>query len=378
MSMRRKISRLVRERGQAQGPISGVRASFPLAPPEERRGPDVTPGVRASETQFAVRPGEPSFRHQLMTLRRSTSHLRDIDPKALHPLRQLHQKLRNYALASSHGCAVPQVWASWSTPEQIEVGGLPDAFVLKADGGASGRGVLPLRRVDEDRFITIDGARHLSTDEIIQYFRDRLDRKKIMAPFFAEEVLVQPGGGPIPDDIKVYAFYGEIQQILLRRVSRHHDPQAQARRYIRADGSDLGAVVTDVPIDLSIPLPKDLGAVHAVAAHLSRAVGVPFVRVDLYGTEAGLVLGELTRAPGGNQRIRPDHDRDMGLAWERAQYRLDMDLIAGRPAGRLHGPSPTANAYPGAHVSRTERAGDRGWLPPVVPCSEWCNVHEGL
>lgn len=51
----------------------------------------------------------------------------------------------------------------------------------------------------------------------------------------------------------------------------------------------------------------------------AEAIGAPFefARIDFYNTEAGLVLGEITLAPGGaRQRIRsPELDEMMGAAW---------------------------------------------------------------
>ncbi|WP_151523735.1 ATP-grasp fold amidoligase family protein [Serinicoccus kebangsaanensis] len=313
---------------------------------------------------------EPSFRRQLLTLRRTTSELRELDPHYRHPLRQIPFKLRNYRLAASHGIAVPTVYGTWKEPEQIDLDGLPEAFVVKSDGGAASRGVLPLLAQGQGRWRTADGARDYTADEVREQMRDLLTRRKVMRPFFAEEFLVQDEAVPIPDDIKVYACYGEAQQVLVRRVSEHGAGGAHVRRYLRPDGSDLGQVVAGVPVDETIPVPARLPEIIEVAEHLSRAMGVPFVRVDVYDTPGGIVLGEITRAPGGEQRIRADQDQVMGRAWERAVYRLDMDLLAGRPAGVLHGSHEAPSLYHESHVSRSARPGS--WAPTVVGCDRWC------
>lgn len=312
----------------------------------------------------------PSFRRQLVTLRRTSVDLRSVDPGLTHPLRHLPFKLRNYRVAASHGYAVPAVLATWANPAEIEVAGLPDAVVLKSDGGAGSHGVLPLRRTGPDAWTTVDGDRTLSADGVREHFVSRVERRSISGPFFAEEFLEQPGGGPIPDDIKVYATYGQVQQVLLRRVDRHGDLGQTRRRYLGADGTDLGDVAVGEKLDHTIPVPSSLPQVVQLVEHLSRAVGVPFVRVDLYETARGLVVGELTRSPGGKQQMRDDHDQAMGLAWERAAYRLDLDLIAGRPPGVLHGTHPAPNLYPEGHVSRSAEPGP--WEPTVVPCEQWC------
>lgn len=312
----------------------------------------------------------PSFRRALLTLRRTSVDLRTLDPEQRHPLRQLPFKLRNYGFAGSHGVPVPEVLEVWSTPQEMILTDLPDSFVLKSDGGAGSHGVLPLRRAGDDTFETLDGARALTGDEVRAHFADRAAEDRISGPFFAESVLRQPGGGAIPDDVKLYATYGRVQQVLLRRVSRHGDLRSTTRRYVAADGSDLGDAVLGEQLDRSIPVPDRLPEMVDIASHLSLAVGLPFVRVDVYDTDHGVVLGEVTRAPGGAQRIRPDHDEKMGRAWEEAAYRLDLDLVAGRPAGLLHGDQGIENFYPAGHVSRSEDPG--AWAPKVVPCGRWC------
>jgi hypothetical protein len=313
----------------------------------------------------------PSFRRSLLTLRRTSVDLRAIDTELRHPLRQVPFKLRNYRFAASHGVPVPTVLRTWSRPEQITVEGLPEGFVIKSDGGAGSHGVLPLRRAGENRLETVDGERVLTADEVREHFVSRTADRRISGPFFAEELLRQPGGGPIPDDIKVYTAHGEVLQVLLRRVGRHGDLHSLARRYVTADGADLGDVLVGAPVDHDVPVPESLPRVVEIARHLSRAVGLPFVRVDLYDTDRGVVLGEVTRAPGGAQLVRPDHDEAMGRAWEAAAYRLDLDLLAGRPAGVLHGDHPAPNLYPAGHVSRSDEPG--AWEPTVVSCDEWCS-----
>ncbi|ANS79302.1 hypothetical protein SGUI_1906 [Serinicoccus hydrothermalis] len=313
-----------------------------------------------------------SFTHHLITLRRVTEQLRELDPGRHHPLRHLPFKLRNYRLAASHGIPVPRVLGVWPDAAQIDLDALPDDVVLKSDGGAGSHGVLPLRRVADGSYETIDGVRQLTSEEVRGHFVDRAARGRISGPFFAEEVLRQPGGGPIPDDVKINVSYGEVQHVMLRRVARHGHLRSMGFRYVDAEGADLGAVMIGRDSDESIPPPEDLDEMVRIAGHLSRAVGLPFVRVDLYGTERGVVLGELTRTPGGRQPFRPHHDEKMGLGWEAGASRLELDLMAGRPPGILHGEHPMPDLYPEGHVSRSAEPGP--WAPLVVPCERWCGT----
>src|SRR5690606_19877503 len=74
---------------------------------------------------------------------------------------------------------------------------------------------------------------------------------------------------------------------------------------------------------------------------LSTVAPFPFLRVDLYDTPRGVVIGELTMAPGGPQRYSARHDRHLGDLFERAEARLHQDLYDGRPYAFLYGNEPT-------------------------------------
>jgi glutathione synthase/RimK-type ligase-like ATP-grasp enzyme len=311
----------------------------------------------------------PSFRRNLINLRRDVELLRTVDPEVYHPLLQIPRKLRNYRLAASHGVAVPEVLGVWGDLGELDLSGMPERFVLKSELGAGGHGVFPLRRLDCDRFALIGGDTVHTRESLIEAYRAKTSTS---GPWFAEGFLVQrEAGEEIPDDIKVYASYGEVTMVLLRRMSLHADLNAARYRYVTGRGADLGAdIAPGQKIDPTIPLPQPFEELIKVAEHLSRAVALPFIRVDIYDTVDGPVFGELTRTPGGRQRYRRDHDIVMGHAWDEARWRLDMDVINGRPLRNLHGLHPHRNYYPEDHLSHS--ADPKGWEVVSADCSQWC------
>lgn len=314
----------------------------------------------------------PSFRRDLTNLRRTLTDLRTVDPDQHHPQRHIPFKLRNYRLAASHGVPTPTVYRSWASIADIDLAGLPDTFVLKSDGGAGGHGVLPLRRTGDDAYELLDGTQTFTEQGV----RDRFAAVGTLSPpFFAEETLVQPGGGAIPDDVKIYAAYGNIMHTLLRRMPEHANLGTARYRYLDADAQDLGNVAPGQSIDPDIPHPEGLAEMMGYAVHLSRAAGISFVRVDLYATDRGPVLGEITRVPGGAQRYIAEHDERLGKIWETGRWELDLDLVAGRPFGVLHGTYPAPNLYPEGHISTREDPGS--WAIQVVPCEQWCFARGG-
>lgn len=220
---------------------------------------------------------------------------------------------------------------------------------------------MPLSRLGSDTFRVVGEDEVLTGSEVVRRYRAVAAAD---VPVFAEAMLRRPGVDGLPDDIKIYAFYGEIGQVLLRRMGRHADLREARYRFLDGRGVDLGPDASQTHrIDPSIPAPAQLEVYLDIARHLSLAMGLPFIRVDLYETADGPVFGELTRGPGGPQRYRQDHDEAMGLMWERAQYRLDADVVAGRPLANLHGEHPAADLYPPGHATAAA-----SWPVVVAPC----------
>lgn len=344
---------------------------------EERPPPSAVsqPAKRAAQDPQVYRGplGEelirPSFRRQLLSARQTTPALRRLDPTGQHPFRQIPFKLRNYRLGASHDVPVPNVLKVWSRPSDMRFDHLPDTFVVKSDRGASSAGVLPLSRAGQDSFRVVGGARHFTTAQIREHFTARAS---LGGPYFVEELLRQEGlhGDALLDDVKVYAFYGHVGHILLRRPAEHGRIATMGYRYVDENGSDLGRDIAPTQrINPEIPLPANFERIIAVARHLSSAVPLPFIRVDVYDTVDGPVLGELTRTPGGRQVYRHDHDTVLGSLWDEARIRVEVDIQSGRPPFTLHGSRDVPTLYPEDHASRT---GARSWTVHAAPCEQWC------
>lgn len=296
--------------------------------------------------------------------RRTYAVLRSLDPQRRHPAQQLPLKLASNSLATSHGLRTPVVHAVWERPELVRLADLPDRFVLKTDQGANSAGVVPLTRVASGHYRQVDGSGSWTEAEIRDRLADVVERGRGKPPIFAEELITEASGRPVPDDVKLYTCYGEVAQVLLRRVGRHGVASSVTKRYVDAQGVDIDGAV-DTPTDRTIAVPDILPDLVVAARHLSRAVGIPFVRVDLYDAGDDVVFGELTVVPGGQQRYAAAHDEAMGTMMELARWRLELDLVAGRPFGVLHGEHPAPDHYAGLASVRP--------VPPVVGCEQWCH-----
>lgn len=266
-----------------------------------------------------------------------------------HPRHHLFLKLHNYEVARSHGVCTPQVLGVWPTPAEIDWASLPHSFVLKSNGGSTGRGVLPLQRTD-DGFELLDGTARYTPEDVVAHFAGARGAR---GPYFAETLL--PGSHErLPDDVKIYAFYGEVPLVLLRRMPVHADTSVARVRMVGPDGLDLGAVQRGRSYDTSLEVPEQLPLMTQIASALSLALPVPVVRVDLYASGGGVVLGELTPLPGDSATFTREWDEDLGDRYDRAEARLQLDLAAGRPFAVLRGshdpdvtvPMPPTTAAP--------------------------------
>jgi len=353
-----------------QGDLAAERA----VETEELRSRLAAAEQKLAETQASVHHATaahapvPHFRRRLHDMGRDVRYLARVDPEAAHPLLRIRRKLRNYRLAASHGVPIPEVVAVWGELGSLDLRGMPERFVIKSDSGSTGRGVLPLRRRDDGRFQMVGGEHVFSHEDVVQFFRD----PSLGGPYFAEELLVQPQGGELPDDIKFYMFYGEVGHVMLRRMPVHADLRRSRVRLLDGDGADLGEdIVPNRRVDSTIEPPDCLAEYIEIARHLSRAVALPFVRVDVYETTHGPMFGELTRGPGGKQLFREDHDRHLARLWGQAQRRLDLDVIAGRPLDHLRGEHRAPDLYPAGHAPPGVRPGEED-PSPRMPCETWC------
>lgn len=316
-------------------------------------------------------PTTPSLGRHLVGLRRKGGVLSKIDPERKHPMRQVPFKLRNYRLAKSHGIEVPVIHDVWTDADDINFGRMPDKFVLKSDTGAGGQGVLPLERAGVDAYRFVGSDTILTPEDIKARFKRH---RGIGAPFFAEGFIapLPASADALPHDVKVYTCYGEVAQVLLmRRDPRWGAAPVVRSRYLDADGDCLGGdVAPRANIDINIPVPENLDKLLETAKHLSRVVGLKFSRIDLYSVDGRVVVGEITRSPGGAQWYRRDHDVAMGAVLDRAERNLQMDLIAGRPIGVLHGMHFSPSLYPAGHASKRQDAGS--WEVRREACGVWC------
>lgn len=327
--------------------------------------------VLQSEYEAAVaehqRFSRPSFTTKLVNYRDSFEITEAHDWHAFGPLAQVSYKLRSYALAESLGIATPEIYRVWHALEDIDFSDFTvERFVLKADGGHSGMAVVPLTRTSTG-WQTLTGKEQLHMGRPTVRMLGRLENGG--GPYFAEEFLESTSDATIPEDVKVYTAYGQVLQVLVMRTEgvQVMNRKSFARKYFGPDGEDLGQILPGASYGPDIALPAGWNDLLEAAQTLSIATGIPFVRVDLYATPRGPVLGELTPGPGGKQTYSLDHDAQLGAAWNDAEVRLQRDLARGRPLGTLFGPEHYIWRYPESDLESHPSS----WPRPVAEARRW-------
>lgn len=250
------------------------------------------------------------------------------------PILDLYTKTAGRRFAALHGVQVPAVLGTWATPDDIRWEDLPARFVLKSDRGGGGINVFPLERRAGQYFDFIGGQ--LVTAE---WVTKRLWKKHQADSFyFAEEFLLGRGGEKMPDDIKVFCFYGEPAFIEVRTEdwSRKRDGRQRLRTFL-PDGTELLHARALIPHGDDIATPVDFPGVVAAASTLSAAIRRPLQRLDFYETDHGIVFGEVTQNPGRPPALVSEWDQRLGHTYESAASRLFADLAAEGHLGLEYG-----------------------------------------
>lgn len=238
-------------------------------------------------------------------------------------------KLSSYSFARSHSVPTPRLYRRWEhladlTPETLEtLLAAPRPRMLKSARGHSSRGVVDTRDAERLRAIVEDWR----TPESIDQF-------SVGAPFFTEELLLRDGA-PV-DEIKVWAYYGEIGLAVLQHTEDYRVRTLQTR-YVDEDGTDLGPISTEYVHRPDLPTPPLLAEVVEHSRRLSLAIRRPFVRLDFLDGGDRVLLDEITPLPIYHPLV-PEIDRALGERWERARGRIRADLSAGMDPAPEWGP----------------------------------------
>lgn len=320
-----------------------------------RRGASIT-AVRAFEVAqprlvlakaLALRSPGPSFRRALA----SRARVRRVGWELgfEEPVWGINDKTDTRAWAGRLGVLTPRELGSWASMHQVPWTDLPERFALKPVRGSAESGVRLLVRQDERRYRDLRCDVLVTTSEVIDAHEAATRHGLCSAAVLAEELVIDARYRTgLPVDWKCYTFFGSVGLVLARRPR----PSRVGWRVFDPTWQPLGPTAyPDHDDDAAIDPPIHAEALLEVASSVSAAIPRPFVRVDLYDTVDGPLLGEVTPEPGGRQAFRRDIDRRLGEMWEEAEARV---LARAAAFGAL---APGADALGESALRRTRTPG---------------------
>ena len=222
---------------------------------------------------------------------------------------ELDSKPTTYRLVDSLGIKRPEILARYETACDIAIPG-PEtrSLCIKPDVGASDRGVFLLLKQSSGRWRELRSGRQLELSDVRAEAAELVAKRWTSESYFAERLVLDPATGSFPDDLKLFCFRGKVGLVL--RVSRRSG--VRKCRYFMPDGTPLSGVEPDFESS-QVECPPDLTNLLDIGQRISRAVSLPFLRVDLLVREDGeAIFGENTPSPGIVPRLDITLDRMLG------------------------------------------------------------------
>lgn len=243
----------------------------------------------------------------------------------------VNDKFKLHKWAAENELPMPDLLRVWKTPSEMDLSGLPKRFVLKPSVMFSAWGVLLLEVMPDGKFWDSLRGRELTLEQVKSEQQEAYERCKYKGSYrlLVEERVESPfDEQQIPFDYKIHSFHGETP--LVQQINRNTKPV----RYAFFDGDFE-------PLNLELKIvsewekrPKDEPVrpecwkeMLEIAARVTEKLGTPFMRVDMFVSTHGPVIGELTPSPGdafykNNYTYTDEFDLELGQMWTQAESRI--------------------------------------------------------
>lgn len=226
-----------------------------------------------------------------------------------------------------------EVYKTWENPNDISFVDLPESFVIKPSNLNSSRGVQVLERTNrEGEFFDHYAGKLTSLQEVIQVQASELEKIEQREAHrlktyrvMAQERMVDKGEcSGSATDIKFWLVGkkvkyirvnggGHYKKIPICFYDENFDPlfDGNGKVYLKESA---------IPIPHRIYSVRDRVAMLDLAEHIARVANQNFLRVDLFLTNDGPKLGEITPVPGSPYNgqyfgFEDGYDDEMGHEW---------------------------------------------------------------
>lgn len=244
---------------------------------------------------------------------------------------KLMNKAHWYKWCAEHDFPTVSVLRSFERPDQIDLAGLPNSFVLKPTSESAMKGVMVLSVNEDGTYHDAMKDRILTHEEIVVEQQEVLRKAEgeHRALIVEEKVTDIEPGVFIPRDYKAYAFNGHIELItMIDRGSKPYTINWYDGSFNPITDERIKNNTWYVKVGKSEP-PAEAQEIIELTRKASLALNTPFARIDLYNTVDGPILGELTLTPGGlyygvTYSLSESQNYRMGLLWSRAEEDLEF------------------------------------------------------
>lgn len=199
----------------------------------------------------------------------------------------------------------------WDKPEDIDLGSLPDQFVLKTTHGGGGGGVVICKdKATFAKTTAIAKLKESMASDIYSGLRE-WPYKDVPKRIIAEKFMA-PEKSPAHQDLldyKFFCFNGKVRffKVDFGRFVEHH------ANYYSPEGEllEFGEQGLEPDPNYPIELPNNLGEMISLAEKLSA--NEPFLRVDLFNVNGNIYFGELTFYPASGMLPWTTEEADMKI-----------------------------------------------------------------
>jgi hypothetical protein len=257
----------------------------------------------------------------------------NLPPASAKYLHNLHAKQQQKSLAQQLGLSVAKEYLM-NVPlaeaiQYIERTRL-DRLVIKPNSSHSAIGCRCVVRNGQD-YLDLRKGKTYRLQELERELAEEYGGLNRPDEWLVEELLM-PADGSIDliEDYKLYCFAGRVELILNKKQKLIAGKKECRVQWYTRDWKPVDVGQASDLLDSSLEVPDHASQLVAIAKSTSARLCYPFIRIDLYDTTRGIVLGEFTPGPGRRHEWNAEWNERLVAWWFEAARTLEDRLRSGK------------------------------------------------
>ena len=256
----------------------------------------------------------------------------NLPPEAAAYIYDLHAKDSQKRLATRLGLSVAEEYVTHVPLAEalafMETTYL-DHFVLKPNNGKSAAGVFCLVR-EGAKYRELKSGKLRTPARLVELAGESYGKLGRADDWLVEELLLTPHDASQPaDDFKFFCFGDRVEMIFQKGEVMEGKRRRKVVRFYDRDGVPVNTGLRPEAVSDRLTLPSTIGEMVAVAERASGMITTPFMRVDLYDTHRGVVLGEFTPGTGRMYQLNAERKERFTRRWHESARALEAGLLSG-------------------------------------------------